>query len=107
MADPPAGSFFVCDPAGDVVAGFETFEEAQMLADRRASAARLPGPHGACWEVLRHPERRWRRGVLHRAYPSPAGREGGGSGGGPSGVREPRRPHPSSSSGAVSLDQPE
>jgi hypothetical protein len=104
VSDAPRNrGFSVRDPAGDVIAQFETFEEAQAAADERARRARLPGVPGACWEVVR--PRAWRRPrVLHRAYPPPSGPDQ--RGGGPGGVREPRRPLPSSSSGAIELEPP-
>jgi hypothetical protein len=49
--------FFVRSPAGDVIAGFETFEDAVVIADDLAKAAKLPALLGVCWEVVRRP---WR-----------------------------------------------
>ena len=103
MGDAPVdGSFGVRDPAGDVIARFVTFEEAQAAAEERARAAGLPGLPGVCWEVVRPRRGWWRPRVLHRAYPAPHGPDEGGGGG----VREPRRPLPSSSSGAAELEPP-
>lgn len=109
MADAkPTHGFFVCSPAGDVIAGFETFEESMLIADDLAKAAKLPALPGVCWEVVRNPtKRRPRRRVLHRAYPSPSTPGDGGPGGDARGVREPRRPQPSSSPGAIGLELPE
>jgi hypothetical protein len=102
----PKPRFFVVNPAGDVTASFVTFEEARMRADEDARAAKMGGREGVCWEVVRHPQRRRLRRVLHRAFPvSPPG-GGGPSGPGTSDVREPRRPRPGSSSGAVELELP-
>jgi hypothetical protein len=96
--------FGVRDPAGDVIARFETFEEARIMADDHARAARLPAGAGACWQVVR--DRTWRRPrVLHRAFPAPERPDDWG-GEGPDGVREPRRPFPGSSSGAIELEPP-
>jgi hypothetical protein len=105
MSDTPAErGFRVRDPAGDVIAQFETFEEAQAAADERARAARLPGLPGVCWEVVR-PRAFWRPRVLYRATPAPQG-PNDPPGAGPNGVREPRRPRPGSSSGAATVDLP-
>jgi hypothetical protein len=98
--------YCVRNPLGEVVARFDTFEEAMAEADRAARRAKLPGLPGVCWEVVREPGRWWRWSrVLHRASPAPPGR--GGGGGEPGGVREPRRPRPGSSSGAIALDLPD
>jgi hypothetical protein len=105
----PTHGFFVRSPAGDLIAGFETFEEAVLIADDLAKAAQLPALlPGVCWEVVRNPaKRRLRRRVLHRAYPSPSTPGDDGPSGGARGVREPRHPRPSSSSGAIGLELPE
>jgi len=100
-----AGGFHVRNPAGDVIATYETFEQAKLTADEQACTAKLPGFQGICWEVIRNRKRRRPR-VLHRAYPRPStppGDEPGGS----SGLREPRRPRPASSSGTVELELPD
>jgi hypothetical protein len=97
-----ARGFHVRNPAGDVIATYETFEQAKLTANEQACRAQLPGFQRICWEVIRNRKRRRPR-VLHRAYPQPSappGDEPGGS----SGLREPRRPRPGSSSGAVELE---
>jgi hypothetical protein len=97
--------FHVRDPAGDVIATYETFEQAKLTAEEQARRAKLPGFQGACWEVIRN--RKWLRPrVLHRAYPEPSTPPGDKPGAGSSGVREPRRPRPGPSSGAVELELP-
>lgn len=95
--------FFVCDPLG-LVTEFETYEEAELHANREAKEAVPRGSVAAYWEVRRHPTKS--RRVLYRAYaakmpPLPP------SGDGLSGVREPRRPHPSPLSGAIELPEPD
>jgi hypothetical protein len=97
--------FHVRDPAGDVIATYETFEQAKLTANEQACTAKLPAFQGICWEVIRNRKRRRPR-VLHRAYPQPSpppSDEPGGS----SGPREPRRPRPGSSSGTVELELPD
>ncbi len=96
------GGFHVRNPAGDIIATYETFEQAKLTANEQACTAKLPGFQGICWEVIRDRRRRRPR-VLHRAYPQPPvppSDEPGGS----SGLREPRRPRPGSSSGTVGLE---
>jgi len=99
--------FMVRDADGRVVSSCTTFEQAKAQANGRARQAELrPSPvGGAYWEVTK--ARRWRKPrVLHcaiRAFGAPGDENRGG---GASGVREPRRPHPGSSSSAVGLDTP-
>jgi hypothetical protein len=100
-----ARGFHVRNPAGDVIATYETFEQAKLSADEQAGTAKLPGFQGICWEVIRNRKRRRPR-VLHRAYPqpfTPPSDERGGF----SGSREPRRPRPGSSSGTVERELPD
>jgi hypothetical protein len=97
--------FHVRNPAGDVIATYETFEQAKLSADEQACTAKLPGFQGVCWEVIRNRKRRRPR-VLHRSYPqsSPPPSDDPD---GPSGLREPRRPRPGSSSGTIELKLPD
>jgi hypothetical protein len=99
-----ARGFHVRNPAGDVIATYETFEQAKLNADEQACTAKLPGFQGICWEVIRNRTRRRPR-VLHRAYPQPSTPPSDEPGA--SGSREPRRPRPGSSSGTVERELPD
>jgi hypothetical protein len=97
----------VRDADGRVVSCRRTFEQAKAEANGRARQAELkpPPPGGAYWEVAR--ARRWRKPrVLHCAIPAFGAPGDENRGGGASGAREPRRPYPGSSSGAIELDAP-